>query len=487
LLVLGVWFSLAGAPGWCRLSAAEPAATGFLPEVTVSGPTRLDWRFAAAGFGPKAAQLPTSYDSSSQRYQLFVPPSYKPAQSWPLIVFISPGDDPLGWRFWQKPCEDAGVLFCAAYGAGNNCPLGQRVRIVLDVLDDVRRHYRIDPDQTYLAGFSGGGSMACTIAFSLPEYFGGVVPICGTNPLNDLAYLRHRVRDRLPVALLTGAQDFNRRENEEYMQPLMQALGVHNRLWVVPKLGHGVPAPEVLAEAYRWLADDRKRRQDDRRAHPGLAVQPEDVPTPLQQGSRLVEAAEAELREPAHTWDGVALLQGVVARFGRTDAADRARKLLDEIKSDPTRAARVAEQGGAEERLLLTVQAEGLERLGDLPQALQVWRLLLKLHPETLGGKKASAAVGRLEHTAYLGVVFAGDTATVSQVAPKGPAANAGLRPGDVVLRIGGLQVASLAELRRLLQLHAAGEKVELELRRDGKTMTLTVNLGSLPGADERP
>src|SRR6266480_1716891 len=80
----------------------------------------------------------------------------------------------------------------APYGAGNSTPAGQRARIILDVLDDVRRQYAIDPDLTYLTGFSGGGRMACAIGFALPEYFGGVIPLCGTNTIGAPTYLRHR-------------------------------------------------------------------------------------------------------------------------------------------------------------------------------------------------------------------------------------------------------------------------------------------------------
>src|SRR5579871_85802 len=154
------------------LSADDPES-GFQAEMAVSRPTRLDWQFVAAEFGKDAARLPHFYLSVRQRYQLYVPPAYKPGTTWPLLVFLSPGDDPLGWRYCQKLCEDKDVFFCAAYGAGNNTPPGQRVRLILDVLDDVRRRFAIDPDRTYLAGFSGGGRLACTIAFAMPEYCGG--------------------------------------------------------------------------------------------------------------------------------------------------------------------------------------------------------------------------------------------------------------------------------------------------------------------------
>src|SRR5690348_9662126 len=101
--------------------AAEGSETGFLPEVTVKRATRLDWRFAARGLAAGADRLPVDYVSGEQRYQLYVPPNYGPAKAWPLVVFVSPGDDPLGWRCWQRTCEAHDVLFCAAYGAGNNC------------------------------------------------------------------------------------------------------------------------------------------------------------------------------------------------------------------------------------------------------------------------------------------------------------------------------------------------------------------------------
>src|SRR5262245_54437406 len=105
---------------------------GFQPERRVRESTRLDWEFVA---GPKAS-VPASYDWNKQLYQLFVPPRYTESRAWPLVVFLSPGDDPIGWRAWRTPCEEAGWLFAAPYGAGNGCPDALRLRIVFDVLDD---------------------------------------------------------------------------------------------------------------------------------------------------------------------------------------------------------------------------------------------------------------------------------------------------------------------------------------------------------------
>lgn len=489
---IAMWILLClGQPAAHVLSAAPPpAATGFQPEVHVQAVTRLDWEFAVADFGKDAARLPAGYDSRQQRYQLFVPKTYDPAKPWPLVVFISPGDDPLGWRFWQKPCEEAGVLFCAPYGAGNNCPLGQRTRIVLDMLDDVRRRYRIDPDQTVITGFSGGGRMACTIGFALPEYFGGVLPVCGTNPPNRHDYLRHRALDRLSVAFVTGANDFNRKENEDFMAPWLQEVGVRTRLWVVPKLGHGVPGPDVLAEVQRWIADDLARRRADAKARPGLAASPDDVPTSARQAARALETAEAELRIPERTWRGVSLLRGVGARWGGTEAADRARKLLEEIQANPKRAALVAEQGGKEERLTLSAQARALERFGEQRRALQAWQTLARQHADSEEGKLAAAAVERLKKALaaapFVGIAFTGAGTTVGKVVLGGPADHAGVMTGDRIVRVGSSKVSSLQDFRQAVQGQKPGDKLTLEVERAGKPVTLTVEIGSTPPPDEK-
>jgi hypothetical protein len=477
------------APLTLLLALAGPAGaappTGFQDKVQISSPTRLDWKFAASAFGPDAAKLPADYDSRRQHYQLYVPRDYDPDKSWPLVVFISPGDEPLGWRHWQKTCEKAGALFCAPYGAGNGCPVGQRTRIVLDMLDDVRRLYKIDPDQTYLTGFSGGGRMACTIAFALPEYFGGVAPICGTNPLPRLDALRHRVHDRLSVAFVTGESDFNRKENEVFMAPLFADLGIRSKLWVVPKMRHSIPGADVLSEVYAWLADDLKHRREEAKAHPGLALPTGESPTPEKVAAGYVAEAEAELKQAGHAWRGVALLRAVVERWPNSDPGDKARQLLKDVVKDEAKARAVAEEGGKEERDYLTAQAKALDRFGDTRGALRAWRLLATNQPETPEGKKAAdeakRLVAALAATPYLGVGFAPNSLLVTDVVRRGPADKAGLTAGDRLLKLGGAKVTSQEQVRTALGKHKPGDTIELEVDRGGKVMTLTAKVGSPP------
>lgn len=76
--------------------------------------------------------------------------------------------------------------------------------------------------------------------------------------------------------------------------------------------------------------------------------------------------------------------------------------------------------------------------------------------------------------------------ALVSEADAKGPAKEAGIVPGDVITAVDGRTVASPKELARLIGGTQPGKKVEVSLWRNGKSETVTVTLGDLPGADKQ-
>jgi hypothetical protein len=466
--------------------AAPP--TGYLPEVQVSEPTRFDWPFVARNHSPEPGPLPREYDSRRQFYVLHAPKEYDPARAWPLLLFVSPGDDPFGWRLWEKACREKGLFFCAAYGAGNRTGAGERARIILDALDDVRRHYRIDPDHTYAAGHAGAGRFACALAFSLPEHFAGVVLHSGsgtaenrpglrwTETLYRVPYLRSRARERLSVAVVNTDADAEAEDAENYLTPLLGGLGLRTRAW---------RTDGALGEVLAWLEDGLPARQADAKVRPTLAVAPGTIPPPAEQAERLVRAAEGELALPAGSWRGVALLEGTVSRWPKTEAAEKASRRLRELLAEAGRRERVQAQRSAEERQILAAEAEALEQSGRLRAALDAWAAVRKSGPGTPEGMKAANEVTRLEtalaEAPYLGAAFAGNSTTLTEVVPGGPAARAGLQPGDAIARLGGRRTATLVELRRVLARFKAGSEVELERTRDGKSETVAVRLTAIP------
>jgi serine protease Do len=80
--------------------------------------------------------------------------------------------------------------------------------------------------------------------------------------------------------------------------------------------------------------------------------------------------------------------------------------------------------------------------------------------------------------------------ALISGLKSDAPAAHAGLRNGDVILKLNGQPVESANQLRLRISQTAPGTSVKLEISREGKTQDVNVTLGELPtdkSAEEAP
>jgi len=82
---------------------------------------------------------------------------------------------------------------------------------------------------------------------------------------------------------------------------------------------------------------------------------------------------------------------------------------------------------------------------------------------------------------------LAGDTvdvaqgAYVSDVTDGSPAARAGIRAGDVVVKVDGQDIASAAALGGVIRQHKPGDEVEIELDRKGDSLTVHATLTEAP------
>ena len=74
------------------------------------------------------------------------------------------------------------------------------------------------------------------------------------------------------------------------------------------------------------------------------------------------------------------------------------------------------------------------------------------------------------------------DGALVAQTQPDTPAAQAGLKSGDVIVKFNNETVASAGDLTRKVGALKPGEKAQVTYMRDGQEKTADVTLGALPG-----
>jgi serine protease Do len=72
--------------------------------------------------------------------------------------------------------------------------------------------------------------------------------------------------------------------------------------------------------------------------------------------------------------------------------------------------------------------------------------------------------------------------AVVADVKPDSPAANGGLKSGDVILEFEGKPVKDSRQLKFAVAATAPGQKVKLGYLRDGKNEIATVTVGEIPG-----
>ena len=388
-----------------------PQETGFQEEVPVRQATRLDWTFAAASLGPDGVKLPDSYDSTRQKYQSVRPADLRRLEGLAAGAMRIAGRRRLRLAVVAEDLRGRGGDLLRPYGIGNNVAPALRVRVLLDAAgrraSPLSRRSR--PDVPGRLRRRGSASLRHRLRAA------GVLRRRGRGG-------RRRGGQRSGISAMARARSAVRRPARARGKTTRWGRTSTTRACAA-RCGptRNRPADEV----YDWLAADLDRRRAEARARPGLAA-PDEAYTNLQQATLAVDAARAELTRPDGVYRAATLLEGIDARWGRTQPAEAARALLQDLRADPPRRKKWEDERDAEERRSLAAQARLAERLGDVRGRCgrgTRWRRRTRDAPE---GKKASEEVKRLTTALaaapYLGLTVDGEF-VVQSVAPDGPAA----------------------------------------------------------------
>jgi putative serine protease PepD len=141
--------------------------------------------------------------------------------------------------------------------------------------------------------------------------------------------------------------------------------------------------------------------------------------------------------------------------------------LDEQVVGIPTLAARLPDQGGAAPGIGFAIPSNTVRNIAS--QLIQSGRVTTS-DRATLGITAQTAANQQGQDTGV----------AVIAVAKGGPAAKAGLRPGDIIMSIDGQATPSLQVLESIVSMHKPGTKVKVTVVRKGSTMTFNVKLGSL-------
>ena len=105
----------------------------------------------------------------------------------------------------------------------------------------------------------------------------------------------------------------------------------------------------------------------------------------------------------------------------------------------------------------------------------------LRRNPSRLAGRASRqhnrAAADRAGYDGATGAV-------VTRITPNGPAAAAGLRPGDVVLRFNGQDIPDSRALTRMVGEAQVGSTVAIDIVRDGRRMQIAATIERLEETD---
>jgi putative serine protease PepD len=141
--------------------------------------------------------------------------------------------------------------------------------------------------------------------------------------------------------------------------------------------------------------------------------------------------------------------------------------LEEQVVGIPTLAARLPEQGGAAPGIGFAIPSNTVRNIAD--QLIESGRVTTS-DRATLGITAQTAANQQGQDTGV----------AIVAVAKGGPAAKAGLQPGDVIISIDGNATPSLVVLENFLSTQKPGTKVKLTVVHNGATQTVTVKLGAL-------
>ena len=213
-------------------------------------------------------------DSTLQPFRVFVPSSYDGSKPYPLVIALHGmgGDENSYFEAYGKgaftaEAEKHGYLVACPKGRKPaSMYIGDAERDVMDVLAEMMRAYRIDPDRVYLTGHSMGGFGTWSIAMNHPEVFAAIAPVAGgvMSPAG-ISKIAH-----IPELIVHGDDDKTVPvERSRVVVAMGKKLNIEMKYIEVPKGSHGDVVAPHFKDVFDWFNTHKRKIASDKAAAAG--------------------------------------------------------------------------------------------------------------------------------------------------------------------------------------------------------------------------
>lgn len=206
-------------------------------------------------------------------YLLHLPPEYDadPDRRWPLILFLH-GAGERGTNVWQvakhgPPHEVTAHPDFPFILVSPQCPSGRvwSDEVLLGLLDDIERRYRVDLGRVYLTGLSMGGYGTWSLGMKYPERFAAIAPLCGGGEMISLLL---STSEKAPALKTLGVWAFHGAKDpvvpaseSQRMVDFLKKFGAPDvKLTIYPEAEHDCWTQTYSnQELYKWFLNHDRR------------------------------------------------------------------------------------------------------------------------------------------------------------------------------------------------------------------------------------
>jgi hypothetical protein len=183
------------------------------------------------------------HDGKVLEYALILPEPFDKTASYPVVLALPPGDQSKQlvvnalFLYWEALAKKRGwVVISPAAPAGTTFHTGAEKEIP-NLLDEVAKSVNFEGGKAHLAGLSNGGRSAYRVITEYPERFLSLTVLPGVPPDERAVNALGRIKG-IPVAAFVGENDREWVRESRKTKKKLDALGIENKLTVVPLAGH---------------------------------------------------------------------------------------------------------------------------------------------------------------------------------------------------------------------------------------------------------